>query len=370
VKNRPPIVAIAQLPPPVTGLSLVSQRMVELFRDEGLIRGAANIGPPAQTSTAAKMLVRMGRSVSACLKLLAWRLSGASILYLPTDSNSGLYINILITLCARLAGYGVYFHHHNFSYIDRHSPAMERLIRSAPRGAVHIFLCEEMGKRFVARYGTSWETAKATAFVLPNGFMVEENPLAPREADDLIIGHLSNLSQEKGALRFIDLFRALREEGVPVTAKIAGPCHDPAVARAIETAARDYPKDFVWLGAIYGEKKLEFYRSIDAFVFPTEYANEAQPLVLLEALAQGAAVLSTNIGCIGCDHDGAPGAILSKETFHEGALEWLRRFSANSELRAATPSAARSWFEKHRHDSLTSLKALNSRVEADRSHLN
>ena len=369
MKDSPQIVAVAQLPPPVTGLSLVSQRMVELFRDQGLLRGAANIGPPVRPSTAAKMLVRTARSLSACLKIFTWRQSGASILYLPTDSNSGLYINILITLCARWAGYGVYFHHHNFSYIDRHSPAMERLIRSAPRGAVHIFLCEEMGKRFAARYGTAWETAKAAAFVLPNGFMVDEHSLAPRDAGDLIIGHLSNLSQEKGALRFIDLFRTLRQDGVSVAAKMAGPCHDPAVARAMEAAARDYPKDFVWLGPVYGEKKLDFYRSIDAFVFPTEYANEAQPLVLLEALAQGAAVLSTDIGCIGCDHGGAPGAIWPKETFQQGALTWLTAFSADGGLRTATRSAARSWFEKHRRESLAALSALTSRIGTDGSRL-
>ena len=176
MKDSPQIVAVAQLPPPVTGLSLVSQRMVELFRDQGLLRGAANIGPPVRTSTAAKMLVRTARSLSACLKIFTWRQSGASILYLPTDSNSGLYINILITLCARWAGYGVYFHHHNFSYIDRHSPAMERLIRSAPRGAVHIFLCEEMGKRFAARYGTAWETAKAAAFSITMPVSVAREP--------------------------------------------------------------------------------------------------------------------------------------------------------------------------------------------------
>ena len=365
--RRPPIVAIAQLPPPVTGLSMVSRRMVDLFCAQELLAGAANIGPPNHKSKAAKILFRSARSLVACWKLCMWRTSGASTLYLPTDSNSGLFINIMITALARVLGYRVYFHHHNFSYIDKHSPAMERLIQSAPRKAHHIFLCDEMAERFSAGYKESWDKAEALAFVLPNGFMVEAHPVSACPTQGVTLGHLSNLSQEKGALRFIKLFRALREDGVDVRARMAGPCQDSVVAHAIAQAARDYPEDFVWLGAVYGEEKLAFYRSIDVFVFPTEYPNEAQPLVLLEAMAHGAVTLATNIGCIGCDHEGAPGAILPKAEFHEGAVQWLKTFCANDELRSTLRSQAKLWFEAHRESSLTALATLSANLGAKSS---
>jgi glycosyltransferase involved in cell wall biosynthesis len=51
-----------------------------------------------------------------------------------------------------------------------------------------------------------------------------------------------------------------------------------------------------WVKGAMGADKAELFRTADLFVLPTQYAVEAQPLVLLEAMASGCAIVTTRIG--------------------------------------------------------------------------
>lgn len=358
---RPTVVAIAQLPPPVTGLSAVSQRVVELLAEQGLLHSALNVGLPTNGPAWLKLPTRALRTLRAALSLFPSRSAGASTLYIPTDSQKGILLNVLVAHAARALGYRVYFHHHNFSYIDKHSGLMAKLISAAPKGSTHIMLCSRMRDRFIERYKDSWSAAEATALVLPNAFMVS-TANAPAKPTRLTIGHLSNLTVAKGALRFIALFRRLREAGVDVHAEMAGPSHEDAVKAAIETTIRDYPESFRWIGPVYGAEKEEFYDRIHVFVFPTTYPNEAQPLVLLEALAHGAAILATDIGCIGCDHQASPGGVFDVASFDDHAFAWLMSHAGRSPLDFSLTPTAISAFKVQREESLAAWDQLLDRI--------
>lgn len=354
---RPFVIAVAQLPPPVTGLSAVSQRVVDLLAERGLLSRALNVGLPTSGPAWLKLPVRAARTFRAVLLLALSRSAGASTLYMPTDSQKGLALNILVARAARAFGYRIYFHHHNFSYIDKHSGLMARLISAAPKGSAHIMLCTGMRDRFIERYRDDWFAAEANALVLPNAFMASAAN-TPAKPASLTIGHLSNLTVAKGALRFIALFRRLREAGVEVHAEMAGPSHEDVVSAAIASTVRDYPESFRWIGPVYGAAKDEFYDRIHVFVFPTAYPNEAQPLVLLEALAHGAAILATDIGCIGCDHPASPGGIFDEAGFDDRAFEWLQAHASQSTTGSALAPAAISAFNVQRDESLAALDDL------------
>lgn len=51
-----------------------------------------------------------------------------------------------------------------------------------------------------------------------------------------------------------------------------------------------------WIPGARGEEKETLFRDAHVFVLPTYYPNEAQPLVLIEALASGCAILTTKAG--------------------------------------------------------------------------
>jgi hypothetical protein len=61
-----------------------------------------------------------------------------------------------------------------------------------------------------------------------------------------------------------------------------------------------------WINGAKGQEKQNLFNSAHIFVLPTYYPNEAQPLVILEALASGCALITTTVGEI-------PSTVSSKE---------------------------------------------------------
>ncbi|MFQ6071060.1 MAG: glycosyltransferase, partial [Candidatus Aminicenantales bacterium] len=73
--------------------------------------------------------------------------------------------------------------------------------------------------------------------------------------------------------------------------------------------------DFVeFRGPVNGKEKAEILEAADIFVFPTYYEMEGHPWVIVEAMAAGLPVITTDQGCIKesvCD--GENGFIVSKK---------------------------------------------------------
>lgn len=108
---------------------------------------------------------------------------------------------------------------------------------------------------------------------------------------------LGNLGAKKGLHVFLALADVLRAENPRVRVILAGPVarrsDRVAIARRVADGALE------WIGPLSGSARTNsFYRLIDLLVFPSLYAHEAEPLVLLEAMAHGVPVIATDRGCI------------------------------------------------------------------------
>lgn len=340
--DGPRLYIAVQLPPPVTGLSAVNAAVVSRLRNFGQI-AITDLSPPAARGKWAQRFGRLPRVLKAARMMWgAADVGSQKTFYMPCDGGAGLALNIILALVARVRGFRLFLHHHSFAYINRPSALMQILVLAAPQRTSHVVLCAGMGERLAESYRDVWRRAGATTFVLSNAFMID--PAAAGLPDDrsFTLLHLSNLTAAKGVLTFLSLFERLRASGIDVRARIAGPASEPQVKAALNGMEAKYGEYFEWIGPVYGEHKAAFLQSGDVFVFPTEYANEAQPLVLLEALSAGMPILTIARGCIGCDYDDSVGLVAPDgPSFLDRAEAWVHAVMHDPERLAKFREAAK-----------------------------
>jgi glycosyltransferase involved in cell wall biosynthesis len=132
-----------------------------------------------------------------------------------------------------------------------------------------------------------------------------------RETEPVKLLFLSNLFETKGYPLFLDALLALSQKSGPrIEATLAGVfANDKYVERfktseharawinttiaAINSSARVTVR---WIQGARGVLKAQLFREAHLFILPTTYPVEAQPLVLLEAMASGCAIITSKIG--------------------------------------------------------------------------
>lgn len=100
----------------------------------------------------------------------------------------------------------------------------------------------------------------------------------------LRLGHLANLSEEKGTVDLLRAVTMLHERGVRFTLLLAGPSM-PNFKRAWEQLPAAVRSQVHLLGILKDEEKPDFFASLDVFVLPSR--SDSFGLVLLEAWANG-----------------------------------------------------------------------------------
>ena len=123
--------------------------------------------------------------------------------------------------------------------------------------------------------------------------------------------HLSSLIASKGFPEYLEALAALARRGGPaieavLCGKVAAsdfqdrfPDNAAAERWIVEMIARINSSGRVtarWVRGAVGAEKAALFQAADVFVLPTRYAVEAQPLVLLEAMAAGCAIITTRAG--------------------------------------------------------------------------
>ncbi len=123
--------------------------------------------------------------------------------------------------------------------------------------------------------------------------------------------HLGGLYCSKGFPEYLGaLLQMSTEPGIAVNAVLCGPLiegdssdrfNDTQSAErwiegTMEQINRSARVRVRWIKGAYGAEKEALFREADLFILPTHYAIEAQPLVLLEAMASGCAIITTRAG--------------------------------------------------------------------------
>lgn len=259
------VVMLGRTPPPVTGMTLFTQEVLDGLRAEGPV-DFVNWSVGAQRRTWFTRVKYIWRAIASLLKLLIRGRARDQRLYLMVNSDSGLYSTAVLAFVAARLGYSVYLHHHVYNYIDRFDARMAWIERHmGPRG-VHIVACKGMLRDFNRLY----HSQHRFFLIRPSAVAVELGAPRTTRPEPLRLGMLSNLSLAKGIDRTIETFARLHQAGRPVTLTLAGPTLDGEAQRLVEQAVMDFPGRVTYLGPLYDAAKAQFFRDIDVFLFPTQ----------------------------------------------------------------------------------------------------
>jgi glycosyltransferase involved in cell wall biosynthesis len=122
---------------------------------------------------------------------------------------------------------------------------------------------------------------------------------APLNNATLQLLFLSNLIPSKGIFDFLDALKLLENVfQLDFQASIAGAC-DGETFKQLDAYLKVLGKKVEYLGVIQGERKIQALRNAHIFCLPTYYEVEGQPITILEAMASGCAVVTT-------EHAGIP----------------------------------------------------------------
>ena len=287
--------AIGPLPPPVTGMSLLTEKVVARLGDLSPqpLRISNFTSGDARPRLHTRAL-RLFRTVGCLAQLVAHGPERGGRLYIASNSRGGLLMTGLLIKAGQRLGYTIFLHHHTYNYIDAFDKKMAWIDRSMRANDTHVVHCPQMVDDFRARYSSRCQFA----YVYPS---IVSLPLAQPRRDmpePFHLGFLANLTVAKGLDLVLDTFRVLRQKGRDVRLCLAGPCSNVEAERLVSQALEEHKGLISHLGGVYDERKIDFFKSIDCFLFPTKYDCESWGIVLNEALASGLPVITTDRGCV------------------------------------------------------------------------
>ena len=149
--------------------------------------------------------------------------------------------------------------------------------------------------------------------IIPNAIRLGEyGGVQPKcfDAKPLVLGYIGRLADDKGIEETIEAIAVLRDRGTTdLELRIAGSGPYERALREL-VRARSLEDTVLFVGAVFGQEKLEYWRDIDLFVFPT-FHREGLPYTILEALASGTPTITTRVGGIpDVIRDGIEGVLL------------------------------------------------------------
>jgi glycosyltransferase involved in cell wall biosynthesis len=279
-------------PPPWCGVSFVNEAMRKQATASGMhVRVYNTAGPALDTSN----ITRAKRCFKALEALASFicRSSRTRPVYMSASGGYALLYEACFALVARFAGAPTFIHHNSFRYINKSFWPMRLLRKASGQDATHVMLSESMARRFTAVYGpVRYMCVSNCAFL-----HAPSADITTSSQGTWNVGHFSNLSVEKGLKDVIALAEVARNEGRPWQFWIAGPFASQQVELQYRPRIEELP-NVKLLGPLLEEAKRDFYSSLDVFVMPTRYLNEAEPIVVLEAMQYGVPVIAYDRGVL------------------------------------------------------------------------
>jgi glycosyltransferase involved in cell wall biosynthesis len=347
--DRPLLLMLTQLPPPVHGVTVISKILVtsrvlrESFSLDVLPMHFASSVDDVDRVTLGKLLKSLALAASLFLKCTFRR---PDLVYFTlTPTGRAFFRDLLYVAILKLARVRRAFHLHGTGVSSfATSRLRQRLYTWAFRNACIILLSPRLFEDIAA-------------FVPPGSCQFLANgiadplcgvPIARGESSGpLRILFLSRMVLSKGPIVLLRALARLKRQGVPFLATFAGGRFEFACRRQFDDilVAERLHDEVRYVGEVSGSEKADLLRDSDVLAFPSLY--DAFGLVLLEAMAHGMPCVASNQGAIpDIVVDGVTGFIVPRGNDELLALK-LALLAVDPELRRGMGKAGRNRFEQH-----------------------
>lgn len=296
------ILVIGQLPPPVHGSNVMTERFMDAL-------AACGYEARIVEKTFSKRMDEVGKaSYRKVLKIpdLFRRVAAAAenfrpdfCVYFISVGLQSLLVDCLVLrlLKWRNIPYLLYFHGKGYrAYESARFLQVRGIIHTALRNAAGGLVLGEALKQDVNHL-----IPNNRLLVLPNGIPEPEQPPAPNQkTEPPLVVFLSNLLPAKGPLRFLQMAKLVHAAEPGVRFVMAGRHTTETYLQELKMFIQEEGlASCVELpGPVYAADKARLFNAVDILVFPTSFEKETFGLVNIEAMQYGVPVISSPVGAI------------------------------------------------------------------------
>lgn len=290
-KSNKTVCIVGVFPPPTHGFAFVNDAMKNLIVNIDPKSSIFDLSSISLSRNISNISIRFFKFLFIYPKYLLFSfLNKYHTLYIGLSGGFGQFYDLLILSIARVTRQNIFIHHHSFSYLNKINLLTYLVIWMSGRNATHLVLCNLMQEKLrVYRKNLS-------CILLSNSvFLINNNADIFTHRQLKTIGFLGNISTKKGIKIFFNVLENLNIQR-SVNGIIGGPFQDSKS----EIFTRNELKRFSfisYLGPIYNNDKEKFFNTIDVLLMPS-VLEEAEPLVIHEAMSYGIPVIAYNKGCI------------------------------------------------------------------------
>jgi glycosyltransferase involved in cell wall biosynthesis len=274
---------------------------------------------------------------------------GCILLYPPASAKWIPFLRdvVFLTCVRHLAGSTIFIFHASGLPVFAHASVLRNFISSAAYGNpdVSLEVAEEAFPPHEAFTAKSWQWC-------PCGIGVPNLPRNPRRPNDpLKVLFVGSLQEGKGILEILKTAAILKSQGrendfkFRIVGKWFSAEFENESRRLADELRVGQMIDFS--GQLIADEKWDAYMEADVFFFPTHYASEATPIVLMEALGAGLPIVSTVWAGIPSMLAGCETAYLMPIRSPERYAEALAGLDTTEAAGLATSKASRAFYENH-----------------------
>lgn len=313
------LIIIGALPPPTHGQSVAFEMLVDHLRAKRSDVAVLDISSGAASAShvgTLRSLVHYLRCHLSFVRLMLRR-PGAVVYQTIAQSRMGFLRDLGFFATGRLLGARFVWHLHGGNYggfYEQQSPSFRRIIRFVLRRIDRVIVLGET-LRSMFDFVPELETRiRVVPNAIPPFVQVSPGPkrFSASEGRPFHLLFLSNLIESKGFFTLLEAVKILKDDcPFAVHADFCGhfftnQSDDIEVTSAEQAAELFRTRVETWgigtlvtyHGAVSGREKEARFAEADAFVLPTRYDNEGQPISIIEAMAHGIPVLSTDYRAI------------------------------------------------------------------------